>query len=198
MKCRTCRTCVKQPLSKRPKIGFQYQLLLNAGQGCELLTFLDCGDFYHLFIIFANSLDPVLDPNHLTLWQCSWKNFFEKVRFEKSQQMTTKEWKHFPACKDLNQTYLLLPCMLGKFLFSLVVCWYFFFKVNFIKKFFQEYHQSVKPFGKRINPDILSGLVWVQTVCKDNQQIANLSKDFCCRALKATEASNLEINYFGF
>ena len=26
------KTCVKQPLSKRPKIGFQDQLKLNAGQ----------------------------------------------------------------------------------------------------------------------------------------------------------------------
>ena len=25
------KTCVKRPLSKRPKIGFQYQLSLNAG-----------------------------------------------------------------------------------------------------------------------------------------------------------------------
>ena len=26
------KTCVKQPLSKRPKVGFQSQLWLNAGQ----------------------------------------------------------------------------------------------------------------------------------------------------------------------
>ena len=30
--CKKSKTCVKQPLSKRPKIGFQDQLLLNAGQ----------------------------------------------------------------------------------------------------------------------------------------------------------------------
>ena len=35
---RTVKTCVKQPLSKRPKIGFQDQLLLNAGQKyCRML-----------------------------------------------------------------------------------------------------------------------------------------------------------------
>ena len=28
------KTCVKQPLSKRPQIGFQDQLWLNAGQKC--------------------------------------------------------------------------------------------------------------------------------------------------------------------
>ena len=34
----TVKTCVKQPLSKRPKIGFQDQLSLNAGQKyCRML-----------------------------------------------------------------------------------------------------------------------------------------------------------------
>ena len=34
------KTCVKQPLSKRPEIGFQDQLLLNAGQKyCRMLPF---------------------------------------------------------------------------------------------------------------------------------------------------------------
>ena len=33
-----CKTCVKRPLSKRQKIGFQYQLSLNAGQKyCRML-----------------------------------------------------------------------------------------------------------------------------------------------------------------
>ena len=33
------KTCVKPPLSKRPKIGFQDQLLLNAGQKyCRMLS----------------------------------------------------------------------------------------------------------------------------------------------------------------
>ena len=33
-----CKTCVKQPLSKRPNIGFQDQLSLNAGQNyCRML-----------------------------------------------------------------------------------------------------------------------------------------------------------------
>ena len=32
------KTCVKRPLSKRPKIGFQDRLLLNAGQrDCRML-----------------------------------------------------------------------------------------------------------------------------------------------------------------
>ena len=41
-----------------------------------------------------------------------------------------------------------------------------FFKINFFEKFLQEYHLSVKQIGS-----ILSGLIWVQTVCKSYQQM---------------------------
>ena len=37
----------------------------------------------------------------------------------------------------------------------------FFYKIIFFEKFFQEYYQSV---------NVLSGLIWVQTVCKSYQQ----------------------------
>ena len=43
----------------------------------------------------------------------------------------------------------------------------FFDKINFFKKIFQEHYQSIKRFGS-----ILSGLIWVQTVCKGYQQTA--------------------------
>ena len=35
------KTCVKRPLSKRPKIVFQYQLSLNAGQ-MEIMDTAQC------------------------------------------------------------------------------------------------------------------------------------------------------------
>ena len=36
--CKYSKTCLKQPLSKRPKIGFQDQLSLDAGQKyCRML-----------------------------------------------------------------------------------------------------------------------------------------------------------------
>ena len=31
---------------------------------------------------------------------------------------------------------------------------YFFSKINFLKKFFQEYHQNVKQFGEFVGPDL--------------------------------------------
>ena len=37
--------------------------------------------------------------------------------------------------------------MLGNFDCFFVICGYFFFKINFFKNNFQEYHQSVKQFG---------------------------------------------------
>ena len=43
------KTCVKRPLSKRPEIGFQYQLLLNAGQKyCRMLH----GEHFAIFFTF--------------------------------------------------------------------------------------------------------------------------------------------------
>ena len=47
-----------------------------------------------------------------------------------------------------------------------------FFKIYFFKKFFQEHYQSVKWFGSRLGLTFFrSVLVWVQTVCKDYQQM---------------------------
>ena len=42
-------SCVKQPLSKRPQIGFQYQLLLDAGQKyCRMLQ----GEHFVILLTF--------------------------------------------------------------------------------------------------------------------------------------------------
>ena len=46
-----------------------------------------------------------------------------------------------------------------------------FFKINFFKKYFQEHFHSVKLVGSRSGTDILSVLIWVQTVGKDYQQM---------------------------
>ena len=46
-----------------------------------------------------------------------------------------------------------------------------FFQNHFFKKFFQEYHQSVKQFGSRSGLTFwMSGLIWVQTVFKSYEQ----------------------------
>ena len=50
----------------------------------------------------------------------------------------------------------------------------FFFKINFFKNFFQEYQKlpsESQTVWIQIRPDILSDMIWVQTVCKDYQQM---------------------------
>ena len=57
------KTCLKQPLSERPKMSFQYQLLLNAGQTyCRMLQrehsaiLLTCIELPHSFKTFVLSI----------------------------------------------------------------------------------------------------------------------------------------------
>ena len=57
-----------------------------------------------------------------------------------------------------------------------------FFKINFLKQIFQEYHQSVKLFFILIRPALLSDLIWVQTVNKDCQQMTLGCKESTCGA----------------
>ena len=51
-----------------------------------------------------------------------------------------------------------------------------FFKINIFEKFFQEYHLCQTVWVQN-RPDILSGLIWVLTVCKGYQQTKLVSKD---------------------
>ena len=64
----------------------------------------------------------------------------------------------------------------GKFfpLFCLLIC---FFKINFFENVFQDYDQNVKQFWIQILPDGLSGLIWVQIVCKSHQQTTLRDKE---------------------
>ena len=45
------KACVKRPLSKRPKIGFQDQLSLNADQKYILLTFIKLPIVIKIFVL---------------------------------------------------------------------------------------------------------------------------------------------------
>ena len=68
------KTCVKQPLSKRPKIGFQDQLSLNAGQSiaeCScILQYFRPSLSYHLLLrsLFCLFLSGRLGFTVLTLF----------------------------------------------------------------------------------------------------------------------------------
>ena len=51
-----------------------------------------------------------------------------------------------------------------------------FLKTNILEKLFQEYHQC-QTVRIQIRPDILSGLIWIQTVCKGYQQTALVGEE---------------------
>ena len=72
--------------------------------------------------------------------------------------------------------HLLTLCMLGNF--SCFCCRLLtFFKTNVFKRFFQEHYQSVKQFGSRSGMTFCPVLIWVQTVCKGNQQTTLVGKE---------------------
>ena len=69
--------------------------------------------------------------------------------------------------------YLTL-CMLRNFF--MIFCHLLIFLDFFPKKFLQEYHQC-QTVWIQIRPDILSGLIWAQTVCKDYHQATTVNKE---------------------
>ena len=113
-----------------------------------------------------------------TVWHsdsCSRKIFFEKVNFEKRAD-GKKNMKNYPACKELNTVwYFQIPgkketvnsLHLGKF-FMLFCRLLKFLKMKFFEKKNQKYQSECQT--NWIRPNILSGLIWFQTVCKGYQQ----------------------------
>ena len=105
---------------------------------------------------------------------------------EKSADIENKHKKSYPACRhkvtsvpfsdglthDFSPS-LVYQCnspsinglLLGNFLSSADL-----FKINFFRKFFEEYHQSVNQFGSRSGLTCWAGLIWIQTHCEDQQQ----------------------------
>ena len=92
------------------------------------------------------------------------------------------------------QRVKLLPCMLGKSSIFFSCLLIFFSKLMLSNNSFKNTTRVSNHLGKRS----------VQTFCQALSETKlfaktiSISKDFCCRAFKVTEASNLEINYFGF
>ena len=94
----------------------------------------------------------------------------------------TKNLRHTP-CGLV--TLVNTPCILDNFACFFVLC-RFFTKSTFSKNFIQEYLQECQTVWIQIRPDILSGLIWVQTVCKGYLQTKPVSRvnwlhcmDFC-------------------
>ena len=109
------------------------------------------------------------------------KEFFEKAKADDNKSMKnypTKSFRHYniydtcllAATKPwslVTAIAVLTLCMLGNFACILVVCWNFY--RNFLKKILWN-TISVKHIWIHFRPDILSGLIWVQNVCRGYQQ----------------------------
>ena len=112
-----------------------------------------------------------------TVFFLKFESFFCLVMFQKSADRVVNR-------ADSNWFDMTLAlCRLSNFacfccLWSFFVFFFFFlFLINFFKKDFQEYSQGVKEFGSRsgLTFDILSGLIWVQTICKGYQQMTKVA-----------------------
>ena len=69
-------------------------------------------------------------------------------------------------------------CLLGKFAFLFVVCRFFFFQNQLFQKILSGIPLECRAVWIQIRPDILSGLIWIQTVCKDYLQTTLVDKEF--------------------
>ena len=88
----------------------------------------------------------------------------------------------FLAIHLWKNTAALTHCLLGNFSCFLFV---------FFEKFLQEYHMWSQIVRIQIRPDVLSGLVWVQTVCKGHQQMTLVGNEL---KVKSTIDHNLVSN----
>ena len=66
-------------------------------------------------------------------------------------------------------------CPLGNFPCIFVVCW--FFQINFFENFLLGIPSECHTVWFQIISDVLSGLIWVQTVCKCYQQTTLVGKE---------------------
>ena len=66
-------------------------------------------------------------------------------------------------------------CMLGSLSCFFVVCW--FFQNQLFQKVTSGLPSECQTVWTQIRPDILSGLIWVQTVCKGYQQTTQVGKE---------------------
>ena len=70
---------------------------------------------------------------------------------------------------------ILTLCMLGNFAFLFCLWIFFFLKIIFFKNNLSGIPSECQTVRIQIRPDILSGLIWVQTVCKGYQLMTKVN-----------------------
>ena len=109
--------------------------------------------------VLAQNFGHDLDPNHLTLWQCSWR----KVNTD------NKSMKNYPACKELSQ-YISKTCLKLLATLKKTKNWFSGQKWSILQyfssaDFFENNFFQKKSFRIQIRIDTLSVLILVLTVC---------------------------------
>ena len=130
---------------------------------------------------------------------------FLKVFFFKSFKKSAddKNMLNYPACKVLRTKIIkvilvvilsvggLTLCLLGIF-FVLYVSFADFFQNQLLRKFLSKIRSEWQTVWIQIRPGILSGLIWVQTVCKGDQQMALVGKEFIISSLPKMNCYNID------
>ena len=78
----------------------------------------------------------------------------------------------------LNNLTPLTLCLLGNFSYFFVVCLYV--QNQLFQKILLGIPSVCQTVWNQISPDKMSGLIWVQTVCKVYQQTTLVGKEFNC------------------
>ena len=66
-------------------------------------------------------------------------------------------------------------CTLGSFECSLLSAFFFFSKLTFLINHFRKISSERQTVWKQIRPDIMSGLIWDQTVCEGYPQTTKVA-----------------------
>ena len=82
-------------------------------------------------------------------------------------------------------------CLLGNFAGSFLVC-RFFFRNQLLRNLISRIPSDCQTVWIQIRPDVLSGQIWVQTVCKDYQLTTPVHVDRVLRDLKGTLELHIE------
>ena len=96
----------------------------------------------------------------------------ENFSLIKTAIMTQSKMRFFPKMQAVWGRYSLTLCMLRNFA-CFFGCLWIFFLIKFKKKNLSGISSEHQTVWIQIRPDVLLGLIWIQTVCKSYQQMTN-------------------------
>ena len=132
---------------------------------------------------------------HRTFHTSSWYDFRSNIihylfsyvpyyyNLLKAKDCTQHCLSMFPSIYPSNSaSYSLILCLLGHFSCFFVACW--LFQNQFFRKILSGIASEFRTVCIQIRPDFLSGLIWVQTICKGYQQTTLVNKELSITATR--------------